>query len=80
MSKEALLSLIIREEEAPLALPPSSHIKPRQHGLYIGPSGDYCGWMRRAFEWMALCVATREERRQNKRKRGRERKTVGPGC
>lgn len=72
MSKEALQSLVITEEEAPLALHPGSHFKPRQARLYIDPSGDCCGWRRTAFEWMALCVAARGKREANKRKKDRE--------
>lgn len=47
-------------------VPSISHFNPRQLGVYRGTSGDPCGWMRRAFEWMALCVADW--------RRGRERK------
>lgn len=59
VSKEAPQRLVIREEEAPQALPPVSHFNPSST-VCIGTSGDWCGLMKRRFEWMALCTAERE--------------------
>lgn len=70
VSKEALQSLIIREEEAPRGSC-SFHFNPSST-VCTGPSGDRCGLMKRPFEWMVLCRAMRGIDSRRKRERQRE--------
>lgn len=66
VSKEGLRSLVIREEE-PHWLSLLSLTSVLGSMVCTSSSGDCCDSVRKHFEWMALCMATRERDRKRER-------------